>query len=122
MAEQPRKTITCPRCSNVNPYAEDACIKCDLPLGPIRDTMAGAGTGTPATVETPAEPASPATPKEPAPPLQELPERPTEETTWTFVDSWRFLTRGMGDRAEEIAARFFKQLADRGIDGLKLAW
>ena len=35
MAEQPRKTITCPRCSNVNPYDEDDCLKCDLPLDEI---------------------------------------------------------------------------------------
>ena len=53
--------------------------------------------------------------------MPELPQRPEKEETGHYVDSWRFLVRGMGDRAEEIAARFFKQLVERGIEGLSLS-
>jgi hypothetical protein len=63
----------------------------------------------------------PAKPKEPVPTMPQLTPRPTEEKIGNFVDSWRFLIRGMGDRSNEIAARFFKQLETRGIDGLKLS-
>jgi hypothetical protein len=56
----------------------------------------------------------------PIPSLPKLAARPTTEKLGHFVDSWRFLIRGMGDRAEEIAARFFKQLDGRGIEGLGL--
>jgi hypothetical protein len=52
--------------------------------------------------------------------MPELATRPTTEKVGDYVDSWRFLIRGMGDRTEEIAARFFKQLAERGVEGLKL--
>ena len=113
--EQP-KTIVCPSCGNINPYTADKCLKCGLDLGPVRESLAKAGTPEAEEVTT-----APAKPKEPAPPMPELPVRPTTEEIGQYVDSWRFLIRGMGDRAEEIAARFFKQLAERGIEGLKLS-
>lgn len=115
MSQQQPKTIACPSCANINAYTADECMKCGLPLGPIREAMAK--TGMPAATEAPPVPAKP---KEPPPPLPSLPRRPKTEEIGDFVDSWRFLIRGMGDRAEEIAARFFKQLDERGIDGLKL--
>lgn len=115
MSQQP-KTITCPSCGNVNPFVADECIKCGLALGPIRDAMASSGaTRPPETVATPPQP------EEPAPSLPQLQSRPTRQDIGQYVDSWRFLIRGMGDRAEEIAARFFKQLEQRSIEGLTLS-
>jgi hypothetical protein len=115
MSQQQPEAITCPSCGNINVYTADECLKCGLGLGPIRVAMAEAGTPGAAMITS-----APAKPKEPAPPLPELPPRPTTEKVGDYVDSWCFLIRGMGDRAQEIAARFFKQLADRGIEGLKL--
>lgn len=57
----------------------------------------------------------------PVPQLPELPKRVDDMPRATYVDSARFLIRGMGNRADEIAARFFNRLTDRGIDGLKLS-
>jgi hypothetical protein len=116
MSEQQLKTMACPSCGNINPFTADECIKCGLALGPIREAMVEAGALEGAEVIS-----EPAKPKEPPPPMPELPARPTTEEMGDYVDSWRFLIRGMGDRAEEIAARFFKQLAERGIEGLKLS-
>ena len=115
MTQEQPKTITCPSCGNINAYTADECLKCGLPLGPVRELLAKAGVPEAEGVTT-----APAKPREPAPPMPELPARPTTEEIGQYVDSWRFLIRGMGDRAEEIAARFFKQLAERGIEGLKL--
>ena len=116
MSQEQPKTIVCPSCGNINPYTADKCLKCGLDLGPVRESLAKAGAPEAEEVTT-----APAKPKEPAPPMPELPVRPTTEEIGQYVDSWRFLIRGMGDRAEEIAARFFKQLAERGIEGLKLS-
>jgi|GEM_PF-1746837 len=115
MSEQERKTLVCPSCGNINAYTADECLKCGLALGPVRELLAGAVMPRAEEV-TP----RPAKTEEPAPPMPELPARPETEKIGQYVDSWRFLIRGMGDRAEEIAARFFKQLAERGIEGLKL--
>ena len=109
------KTLVCPQCGNTNAYEADTCLKCGLELEPIRAVLSKSGASKPETPPTFAKP------KEPAPALPELPARPTEEKVGNFVDSWRFLIRGMGDRSSEIAARFFKQLETRGIDGLKLS-
>ena len=117
MSTKPPRTIACPACANVNPYEADECVKCGLALAPIRAAMGGAGGGSPATEP----PQQPPRPNEPAPPLPQLPARGAGEKVGNYVDSWRFLIRGMGDRAGEIAARFFKQLSDRGINGLTLA-
>lgn len=32
-------TIACPSCGNINPYLEESCIKCGMPLEPIRVAM-----------------------------------------------------------------------------------
>jgi len=116
MSEQERKTLVCPSCGNINAYTADECLKCGLALGPVRELLAGAAVPRAEEV-TP----KPAKPEEPAPLMPELPARPKTEELGQYVDSWRFLIRGMGDRAEDVAARFFKQLAGRGIEGLKLS-
>ncbi|HID62879.1 MAG TPA: hypothetical protein EYP49_09110 [Anaerolineae bacterium] len=116
MSQEQPKTIVCPSCGNINPYTVDVCPKCGLDLGPVRELLAKTGAPEAEEVTT-----APIKPKEPAPPMPELPARPEAEKIGQYVDSWRFLIRGMGDRAEEIAARFFKQLAERGIEGLKLS-
>lgn len=119
--DEQARSLTCPNCGNVNVYAADRCLKCELRLGPIREALESARHG-PAVAETSPPPRSePKTDTEPAPPLPELPTRAQDQPTATYVDSSRFLIRGMGDRAGEIAARFFKQVADRGIEGLKLS-
>jgi hypothetical protein len=111
------ETIACPYCGNINPYLQDNCIKCKRPLGPIRDVMQGGSPlGNKETIEEPAKP------KEPAPPIPELPPRPVEAKNGKFVDSHAFLIRGMGARAEEIAARLFKQLSVRNIQNVKLSF
>jgi len=115
MSQEEPKTLVCPSCGNINAYTADVCLRCGLALGPVRELLAKAGL--PGTEEVTSAPVKP---KEPAPPMPELPPRPETEEIGDYVDSWRFLIRGMGDRAEEIAARFFKQLAERGIEGLKL--
>jgi hypothetical protein len=63
----------------------------------------------------------PAKPKEPVPTMPQLETRPAEEKIGNYAGSWRFLIRGMGDRSQQVAAFFFKQLANRGIEGLKLS-
>jgi len=115
MSEKERKALVCPSCGNINAYTADECLKCGLALGPVRELLAEAGVpGAEEVIIAPAKP------KEPVPPMPELPTRPTVEEIGQYVDSWHFLIRGMGDRGEEIAARFFKQLAERGIEGLRL--
>lgn len=120
MEEHPR-SIICPVDGNVNPFDAPSCLKCGLPLAAIREAMAGAiasDGAQPAAVQV--DPVQPS-PREPAPPLPELPKRSDDEPTARFVDSSRFLIRGMGNRSDEIAARLFKQLSDRGIEGIRLS-
>ncbi len=109
------KTLVCPQCGNTNAYEAENCLKCGLELAPIRAVLSKSGASKPETPPTSVKP------KEPAPALPELPARPTEEKVGNFVDSWRFLIRGMGDRSTEVAAHFFRQLEGRGIEGLKLS-
>jgi nitroreductase len=123
MSQQSPRTITCPRCGNINAYDAANCLRCELALAPVRELLAQAADSPSAAQPTEAGLAAPASsePREAAPPLPELQARPTTESIGTYMDSWRFLIRGMGDRANEIAARFFKQLGGRGIEGLKLS-
>lgn len=115
--DQLPETIACPYCGNINPYLQDNCIKCKKPLGPIRDVMQGGSSlENKETIEELAKP------KEPAPTIPELPPRPVEAKTGKFIDTNAFLIRGMGARANEIAARLFKQLAVRNIQNLKLSF
>lgn len=110
------KTVVCPQCGNTNTYDARECLKCGLDLALIREAMTKATSVSKANVQT-----VESTPIEPARPLPQLPPRQTSEQIGTFVDSWRFLIRGMGGRSSEIAARFFKRLNERGITGLKLS-
>lgn len=115
MEMQKPPTIVCPACGNVNPYLQDNCMKCGIPLGPIREALEK--TKDTQTNHTP----EPPKPIEPPPPLPELPPSTVDAKDGKFRDSHAFLIRSMGSRATEIAARFFKQLNDRKIEGLSLS-
>lgn len=115
------KIITCPRCGNTNAFDADQCLKCGMALGPVRQLLAKEALGIDASGKfAGTERAAPEREKEPPPPLPDLPPRQKRELIGTLVDSERFLIRGMGDRAAEIAARFFGQLNARNISGLQL--
>jgi len=118
MSEQERKTIVCPSCGNTNVYTADECLKCGLALGLIREALEKAGAPPP--VEAPVISAHPK-PKEPVPKMPELPAKGVAQDIGQHVDSWRFLLRGMADKAEEIAAFFLKQLDERKVEGLSLS-
>lgn len=115
MDKQKSATIACPACGNINPYLQDECMKCGTPLTPIREALEN--------IKVVPKNKSPESPKsiEPPPPLPELPSRPEQNRTGKFFNSNAFLIRGMGERAEEIAARFFNKLAARNIQGLTLS-
>ena len=144
--QQPR-TIACPSCGNINPYAADECIKCGLALEPIREAL-GKASGSPtvhakavAPAEMPPVPdrgptarsASPvreveAGPQETAPgAVRTRKEAPPElGYLWRFFMGWDlgFLTggnltliRGMADRLKEVRRLFFERSEDRGISG-----
>ena len=117
MAEQP-KTIACPSCGNTNPYIADVCLKCGLALEPIREALEKAGAPPP--VEAPVTSAPPK-PKGPVPKMPELPAKGVAQDIGQYVDSWRFLLRGMADKAAEIAAFFLNQLGERGVEGSSLS-
>jgi hypothetical protein len=112
---KPPSTLHCPSCGNINPYGADACLKCGLNLKPVRDLLSGRAA-KPAEQEVPQP-----KPKSPVPPLPSLHSRPSTQEIGNYVDSLSFLIRGMGDRADEIAARFFKRLNERSITGLRLS-
>ena len=116
MPDQPLRTITCPVCSNVNPWSQDLCLRdeCQFDLGPIKQQILGT-----APAGNPPAPSTRPQPSEPAPPLPELPERGEDEPIAQLVASRRFQIPGLGDRADEIAARFFKQVGERGIGGVR---
>jgi hypothetical protein len=120
MSQQQPKVIACPACGNVNAYTADECIKCGLALEPIREALAKAGDTVAADIPTGLS--QPPKSREPAPPLPELPPRSTGANLGNYVDGRQILIRGMGDRAEEVAARFFKQLAERGIQDVTLSF
>lgn len=129
MAEQ-RKIIVCPSCGNTNPYAADKCLKCDLPLEPVREALAKASA--PAVEEAPmpseldvreapsAPPAPAAAPGEPpSMPAQAMP-RTRAETTRDlgYLYGGRLiLIRGMADRVDQVRKLFFQQSEARGISG-----
>ena len=118
MPDQPPQTITCPVCANVNPWSQELCLRaeCHFDLRPIKHQIMGS-----APAGNPPAPPTPPQPSEPAPPLPELPERGKDEPIAKLEASRRFLIPGLGDRADEIAARFFKRVGERGIDGVKLS-
>lgn len=106
MAQQSSQTKTCMTCKEVNPPSYKFCGKCgasllDPQVQPIAQTARS-------------------TAKEPVPPLPQLATKPTKENLGDYVDSSQFLIRGMGNRSQEIVARFFGQLTKRGIAGLAL--
>ncbi len=125
------KTRNCPQCGNTNPIAVETCLRCgaNLPLGEdsssFQDVFEDAFGSAERAKEDPrpqsSSTAKTSSPKTPIPRLPQLPPRTTTAEVGNFVASSGFLIRGVGDRAEEIAARFFKQLAERGISGLKLS-
>lgn len=116
MPDQLPQTITCPVCANVNPWSQDFCLRdeCHLDLRPIKQQIMGS-----APAGNPPAPPPPTQPSEPAPPLPELSERGKDEPIGELEASRRFLIPGLGDRADEIAARFFRRVGERGIDGVK---
>jgi hypothetical protein len=120
------QTISCPKCRNINPWSAERCLnpECVLPLGPIRALLGEQpgvdGSSKPDSSAASSKPAEAKKPIEPPPPLPELPERGEKPPSAKPVAADQFLVVGIGDRADEIRARFFKRLADAGIDGLKL--
>ncbi len=115
MEKQP-ETLICPFCGNVNSFTQEKCFKCNKSLVAIREAM---GFGSqPDKQEIPEEAAKPV---EPSPPMPELSPRQNGENIGKFINKNAFLIRGMGERSLEIASRFFKQLADRNIQNLKLS-
>lgn len=44
MTVQPPATITCPVCSNVNPWSQDVCLSDAFDLRPIKQQIAGAAS------------------------------------------------------------------------------
>lgn len=121
------ETISSPKCRNINPWSAERCLnpECALPLGPIRaflsEQTAGEGSANvdPSLAST--KPAEAKNPVEPAPPLPELPQRGEHPPSAKRVGMDQFLVVGIVDRADEIRARFFKRLANGGIDSLKLS-
>jgi hypothetical protein len=114
--QEQRDNIVCPSCGNVNPFMAEKCLKCALPLAAIREALSNTkGTEGRSSARQTTEPAKP------VPALPELTERPPEEPEWHFVASNRFLVRGIGDRATEIAARLFDQIVERQIKDVKLS-
>lgn len=101
-------TIVCPFCGNVNPFAQDNCIKCKKPLGPIRDAMGyKLETGDNTRNSSP-------------PPIPELSDRPVpidkkNSEALKFITKDAFLIRGMGSRLGDVTAYFYKKLVDRNI-------
>ncbi len=123
--EQLPETIGCPYCGNVNPFMQENCMKCGKPLGPIRAAM-GVDQKPEESQDPKTEPKVPQVSKDPPKniaPIPLLPEfKPVPEngTLGLFFGSRVVLIRGMGARREELAARFFKQLLDRNIEGVEL--
>lgn len=115
MTMQP-ETISCPRCGNTNPWSIESCPKCKLPMGPVRALLSEQAEPSLAS----SKPVGAGKPIEPAPPLPELPERGEHPPSATHVAADQFLVIGIGDRADEIRARFFKRLGEAGIEGFKL--
>jgi len=118
MPDQAPSTITCPVCSNVNPWAQDSCLNDAFDLRPIKQQIAGAAlAGSPPSPP----PVAMAQPSEPIPPMPELSDREDDDAPMWPVANRRTQIRGLGDRAEEVAARFFKRVNDRQIEGVKLS-
>ena len=140
--EQPR-TIACASCGNINSYTADECIKCGLPLEPIREALAKASAPTagpaaaaarpeePAPDPPPAHAAAPPTLQQegvPAPAPGAVPIRrempPEFGYLWRFWAAWDLgflasgnltLVRGMAERMDQVRKLFFQQSEARGI-------
>jgi hypothetical protein len=121
--EQLPETLVCPFCGNVNPFTQENCIKCKKPLGPIREAMESGLNTDPkeaAAVSLKNDEPSPLQRNiEPPPPLPEF----TKEYIGTikFQNRNSFLIRGAANRDIEIAARFFKRLAEKDIKNISLS-
>lgn len=113
--EQAPETLVCPYCGNVNQFSQESCIKCKRNLGPIKEVM---GTDMSSMQQDLNQEVKAI---EPPPLMPELPTRPQEVKNCKFIDMKAFLIRGMGGRDNEIAARLFKQLNSRNIQGLQLS-
>lgn len=114
MSPQPT-TLHCPTCGNINPYTADVCLRCGLPLTPIREAMGKAGAAAQAV--PPVE-----KPRPPAPPMPALAQwlkkgRDIGSQTATH----QILIREAAKHAEEIASRFFARLQQKGIQGITLS-
>lgn len=124
--EPSRSPLYCVYCGKQHPDDVSFCPITGKPLDRatwIRDAP-GSDQSAPEAAEQVSASFSPEQstgPQEMVPPLPELPKRAEDEPIATYLKGWRILIPEMGDRADEIAARFFAVLAGRAVKGLRLS-
>ncbi len=107
MENQPMQTITCPRCSNINPTIVDQCVKCGLDLSMIKGLLAGTG---------PLQPIPPVEVnlRKQAPPVPILPSIGKDDLG-KYIEGRLLLIRGMASRKADMIGFFFTQLHQHSI-------
>jgi hypothetical protein len=120
---QQSKTITCPVCSNVNPYAQSECIKCGQPLGRIREAIEGRSSqqvDQPSTLTASKSEAVEAPVSTPVAlwkgggPIRRA--GPWGDVGYLYAGKLT-LVRGMGDQITQVRNLFLRQSEARGISG-----